>query len=175
MSFEDLKCKETTQKMKSFRGCSPKSKNGISLSQSALYLFFREKHVPPMRGGGARANRSAPREMTAARFMLALWTWLVLAAAATAQLDGGVAPSAPAPAMETSASASRPPSVDVGGGVPPRPPPPPPTTTPKPPSTSKRALDPKKRPNDVYAPTNGSFDFYKLQVYWPSSIFKPQQ
>ena len=51
-----------------------------------------------MRGGGARANRSAPREMTAARFMLALWTWLVLAAAATAQLDGGVAPSAPAPA-----------------------------------------------------------------------------
>lgn len=67
--------------------------------------------------------------------------------------------------METSASASQSPPP---GGVPAPPPPPKP-------STSKRALDPKKRPNDVYAPTNGSFDYYKLQVYWPSSIFKPQQ
>ena len=104
--------------------------------------------------------------MTGGRFALALWTWIVLAAAATAQLDGVA--SAPSTAMETSASASRP-SLD---GVP-SPPPPPPTTTK--PSTSRKALDPKKRPNDVYAPTNGSFDYYKLQVYWPSSIFKPQQ
>lgn len=89
-----------------------------------------------------------------------MWAWIVLAAAATAQLGGGVA-SAPT-AMATSA-ASRP----FDGA------PPPPTA--KKPSTSKRALDPKKRANDVYTPTNGSFDFYKLQVYWPSSIFKPQQ
>ena len=115
----------------------------------------------PVRTEAASQSAPRPRAMTGGRFALVLWLVLA-AAAATAQLEGGPAPTTTA--METSAAASRPPL-----GVPA---PPPPTTKP---STSKRALDPKKRPNDVYAPVNGSFDYYKLQVYWPSSIFKPQQ
>ena len=98
--------------------------------------------------------------MTGGHFALALSAWLVLAGAATAQL-GGDMPSAPPPTTATTTTA---PSAS-------RVPPPPPTAA----KPSKRAIDPKKRPNDVYTPTNGSFDFYKLQVYWPSSIFKPQQ
>ena len=100
--------------------------------------------------------------MTRGSFALALCVWLVLAAADRGQLSADAAS-----AVETS-SASR-------GAVPP------PTTTTaaaattKPSPSSKKAIDPKKRPNDVYTPTNGSFDYYKLQVYWPSSIFKPQQ
>jgi len=126
-----------------------------------------------MRAGGPRGNRPAPPAITGGHFDLALWAWLVLAVAVSAQLGGDMASTAPATTTGLETSAASRPSLEGAGVVPP--PPPPPTAASKPLKASKRAIDPTKRPNDVYAPTNGSFDYYKLQVYWPSSIFKPQQ
>jgi len=110
---------------------------------------------------GALAKRSAPGMMKKKHFAMAVCAWILLAAAhlrpiaaAEQQQDANsTTASRLSPPVPSSTSTSTKPKIKKAGA----------------------AIDLKTRPNDVYAPQNGSFDYFKLQVYWPPSIFKPQQ
>ena len=140
------------------------------LPDSALQFHFEKKGQKKNTRAHGHPGRPCkplpPGKMKRKHFAMALCAWMLLAAAPLrpiAAAEQQVANSTTASRLSPSPVPS---STSTSS-----------STKPKPAKIKRAgaAIDLKTRPNDVYAPQNGSFDYFKLQVYWPPSIFKPQQ